>query len=137
MAITKWDPFSGLDEFFEESIRPMIARRMMPAVDVYESNNDVIMKSTISGIKPEDIDITVGDDYIEISGERKEEEEERKADFFRKEISIGAFSRTVKLPSPVDKNAADLDYENGILTIRVPKTKESIEATKKIKPKIK
>lgn len=137
MAIIKWSPFSDLDDFFDSSIRPMISRRMMPAVDAYEKDDNIIVKSTVSGLKPEDIDIIVGDDYVEISGERKEEEEERKADFFRKEISIGSFLRRIKLSSPVDKNMAESYYENGILTITIPKTKEAKEAVRKIKPRIK
>lgn len=139
MTLIRWSPFADIDEFFEETFRPMVRTpiRMAPAIDVYEDNGNVTVKSSISGVKPEEIDITVGDDYVEIKGERREKEEEKTANFYKKEITYGSLYRMVRLPSQVDKDKADSEFEDGILTITIPKITSEKPQVRKIKPKIK
>jgi len=103
-------------------------------IDVYQTPNEVVIKSTVAGVKPEDIDISFTNDMITVRGRRKKEEEITTEDYYYQELYWGAFSRSVILPVEVDVDKAKADIKNGILTIRLPKS-EKIK-TKKIKVNI-
>src|SRR3990167_7113367 len=98
MQIVKWEPFKEIDRFFDDRF---LSFPSMPklgwdlAVDVYEEKGNVIAKMSLPGIKPEEIDISLGDDMITISGRREEEKEVDKKDYYSKEIRRGSFSRSV------------------------------------------
>lgn len=100
-------------------------------IDVYQTPSDVVIKSTVAGVKPEDIDISFTNDMITIRGKRKKDEEISTEDYYYQELYWGAFSRSVILPVEVDVDKARADIKNGILTVRLPKS-EKIK-TKKIK----
>lgn len=102
-------------------------------IDVYQTPNEVVIKSTIAGVKPEDIDITMANDMITIKGKRKKDDEVKEEDYYYQECYWGPFSRSVILPIDVEVDNADASMKNGILTIRLPKI-EKIK-TKKIKIK--
>lgn len=122
MQLVKWEPFKNLEGFFEE--RPYIS--MFPklgwdlAVDVYEEGKNVIAKVSLPGVKPEELDISIDKDILTVSGERKEEREVDKKDYYSKEIRRGSFSRSVSLPKIVDADAAKADYTDGVLTVTMP-----------------
>ncbi|KKQ94304.1 MAG: Heat shock protein Hsp20 [candidate division CPR2 bacterium GW2011_GWC2_39_10] len=137
MDIIRWSPLSEIDEFFEEAFRPALPRKMAPAMDVLETDSDIVVITSVAGVKPEDIDITVGDDYVEVMGERREKEEEKKANIYRREISYGSFYRMTKLPKKVDREKADSEFENGILTVTMPKLEGAKPEVKTIKPRVK
>lgn len=101
-------------------------------VDVYQTDDDIVVRSTIAGAKIEDIDIQVTQDMITIKGTRKAEEQVSSEGFFHRELYWGAFSRAVILPVDVDPEGAKASYKNGILTVRLPKL-EKIQKTKKLK----
>lgn len=100
-------------------------------VDVYQTDDDIVIRSTIAGAKIEDIDIQVTKDTITIKGTRKAEEQVHTEGFFHRELYWGAFSRAVILPVDVDPEGARASYKNGILTVRLPKLEKS--RTKKLK----
>ena len=100
-------------------------------VDVYQTDDDIVIRSTIAGAKIEDIDIQTTQDMITIKGHRKPEEQVHAEGFFHRELYWGAFSRAVILPVDVDSEGAKASYKNGILTIRLPKLEKS--RTKKLK----
>jgi HSP20 family protein len=100
-------------------------------IDVYQTPTHVVIKSTVAGVKPEDIDISFTNDMITIRGRRKKEEEISTDDYYYQELYWGAFSRSVILPVEVDVDKAKADIKNGILTVHLPKS-EKIK-TKKIK----
>lgn len=100
-------------------------------IDVYQNPNEIIIKSTVAGVKPEDIDISFTNDMITIRGKRRKDEEVTTEDYYYQELYWGAFSRSVILPVEVDADRAKADIKNGILTIKLPKS-EKIK-TKKIK----
>ncbi|MEK7217695.1 MAG: Hsp20/alpha crystallin family protein [Patescibacteria group bacterium] len=100
-------------------------------VDVYQTDDDIVIRSTIAGAKIEDIDIQVTKDMITIKGVRKAEEQVSAEGFFHRELYWGAFSRAVILPVDVDPESAKASYKNGILTIRLPKLEKN--RTKKLK----
>ncbi|MFH1129673.1 MAG: Hsp20/alpha crystallin family protein [Patescibacteria group bacterium] len=100
-------------------------------IDVYQTPTEIVIKSTVAGVKPEDIDISFTNDMITVRGRRKKEEEITTEDYYYQELYWGAFSRSVILPVEVDVDKAKAEIKNGILTVRLPKS-EKIK-TKKIK----
>ncbi|MBP9822260.1 MAG: Hsp20/alpha crystallin family protein [Candidatus Pacebacteria bacterium] len=100
-------------------------------VDVYQTEDDIVVRSTIAGSKIEDIDIQVTKDMLTIKGTRKPEEVISDEGFFHRELYWGAFSRAIILPVDVDPEGAKASYKNGILAIRLPKLEKN--RTKKLK----
>ena len=135
--LVRWEPFRDLvslreamDRLFEESfVRPQTGW-LAPtevgalAVDVYETDDAVVVKSAIPGVKPEDIDITVTGDTLTIKGETKFEEEVKEENYVRREMRYGSFSRTLTVPASVVADEAEAEFENGVLTLTLPKVEE-------------
>lgn len=90
-------------------------------IDVYQTDNDIVIKSTIAGVKPEDLDVSINNDMITIKGERKSEEAVTVENYYYQECYWGSFSRSVVLPVDVIPEKAEASLKNGILTIRLPK----------------
>lgn len=91
-------------------------------IDVYQTENEIVIKSTIAGVKPEDLDVSINNDMVTIKGERKNEEEVMGENYYYQECYWGQFSRSVVLPVDVLAEKAEASLKNGILTIRLPKT---------------
>src|SRR5258706_8106222 len=100
-------------------------------VDVYQTDDEIIVQSTIAGASADDMDIAVTTDMVTIKGRREPEENIKTPDYFHQELYWGPFSRAIILPEDIDADAAKASYKNGILTIRLPKLEKS--RTKKIK----
>ena len=146
--IVRWEPFRDLislreamDRLFEESfVRPR-AGWLAPlgaealAVDVYETDQDVVVKSSVPGVKPDDIDITITGDTLTIKGETKSEEKVEKANYIRQERRYGAFSRSLTLPTTIVAEKAKAEFENGVLTLTLPKAEEVKPKSIKVKAK--
>ncbi|NTW46350.1 MAG: Hsp20/alpha crystallin family protein [Candidatus Moranbacteria bacterium] len=90
-------------------------------IDVYQTENEIVIKSTIAGVKPEDLDVTINNDMVTVKGERKNEEVVEHGNYYYQECYWGGFSRSVLLPVDVVPEKADASLKNGILTIRLPK----------------
>ncbi len=90
-------------------------------IDVYQNDNEIIIKSTIAGVKPEDLDVSINNDMITIRGERKQEEEISEENYYYQECYWGNFSRSVILPVDVIADKIEASMKNGILTIKMPK----------------
>jgi len=99
-------------------------------IDVYQTENDIVIKSTIAGVKPEDLDVSINNDMVTVKGERKNEEIVDNGNYYYQECYWGSFSRSVLLPVDVIPEKADAALKNGILTIRLPKADTT--KTKKI-----
>lgn len=99
-------------------------------IDVYQTENDIVIKSTIAGVKPEDLDVSINNDMVTVKGERKNEEIVENGNYYYQECYWGSFSRSVLLPVDVIPEKADAALKNGILTIRLPKADTT--KTKKI-----
>ena len=95
------------------------------ALDAYQTKDDVVVQSTIAGVKPEDLDITVGSNMVTIRGERKRSEEINQGDYFYQECYWGGFSRSLTLPVEVDADRAQADIKDGVLTLILPKASRS------------
>jgi HSP20 family protein len=94
-------------------------------LDVAETEKSLEIHMDLPGVTAKDIDIQVNGNLLTISGERKEEKEEKGKTFHRVERSYGSFSRTVTLPCDVNENEVAAEYKDGVLTIKLPKTEES------------
>lgn len=102
-------------------------------IDVYQTENDIVIRSTIAGVKPEDIDIDITPDMVTIKGKRVNEEVVSDENYFYQECYWGAFSRSIILPQDISPDKAEATMKNGVLTVRLPKI-ESLR-TKKLKVK--
>lgn len=90
-------------------------------IDVYQTSDDIVIKSTIAGVKPEDLDVQINNDMVTIKGERKNEEIVEGDNYYYQECYWGSFSRSVVLPVDVISEKSEASLKNGILTIRLPK----------------
>ena len=134
MSLIKWEPFKDIDTFFD-SFPTFIRTSGDLAVDLYEKDTSVIAEMHLPGIDPDNIDITVENDYLCISGSREETEEKVKKQYYSKEIRRGTFERIVHLPSKVKEDEVSAEYKNGELVVTLPKAAES--AMKKVKIEVK
>lgn len=94
----------------------------LPTVDVSEGEGEVVVRSEIPGVKPEDLDISVAGNVLTLAGEKKEEHEKKGKDFHQVESRFGSFRRQVQLPADVETDDVQADYANGVLTVRLRKT---------------
>ena len=102
------------------------------SVDVYQTKNEIIIKSAIAGVDPDDLDISISNDMITIRGTRKQEAEIDKEDYFYQECYWGSFSRSIILPQEVKSDSVSADFKRGILIIKLPKAAQ----VQKIKVKV-
>lgn len=103
-------------------------------IDVYQTEGDIVIKSTVAGVSPDDLDITVTGDMVTIRGERQPDEEIPQENYYYQECYWGPFSRSVILPVDVDADRIDAAMKNGVLTIRLPKIEK--EKTRKLKVRV-
>jgi len=118
---------------FEEFGR--LSETFVPRVDVKEQDNEVIVSAELPGMDQKDVDVEVTSDSVRISGEKKQEEEKEEKGYYRREMTYGSFERMIDLPTEVDENKAEAEFKNGVLTIKLPKSKEAQAKHKKIKIK--
>ena len=148
MNMIRWEPFremtslrDAMDRLFEDSfVRPsrfwpdQLGRGQLP-IDMYQTANDVVVKAVLPGLKPEEVDISITGDTLTIKGEHKEEQEVKQEDYFYKEHRYGGFSRSVAIPVQVKSDKAEATFENGVLTLTLPKAEEIKPKQIKVKAK--
>ncbi|MBN1286693.1 MAG: Hsp20/alpha crystallin family protein [Anaerolineae bacterium] len=135
--LIRWNPNremvslrEAMDRLFEESfIRPFDATRFVPnwgipALDVIEDEDHVMVKAEVPGLKAEDIDVTVEGDRLTISGEFKEESEHKDKHYHRRERRTGSFERTLALPSTLKTHDVKAEFKDGVLTLIFEKLEE-------------
>jgi HSP20 family protein len=138
MAIIRWDPFremTSVQDNFDRLWRGMLEGRRgqeswLPAVDVFDTKDAVVLKAELAGMKPDDIEIEVDDNVLTLKGERKFEEKVDDERYYRVERRYGSFQRSIALPQGVKADDIQATYEDGVLEVRVPKAEE--EKPKKI-----
>lgn len=134
-------PFEEMDRMFDQYFRRGLMRpwrfewpsfpelalpeMKLPKVDVVDREAEVLVKAEIPGVEKKDLDISVGEDSVTIKGSTRHEEKEEKGDFYRREISSGAFLRTVALPATVDGSRAKANFKDGMLELTLPKTEKA------------
>jgi HSP20 family protein len=97
----------------------------LPSVDISETNGSVTVKAELPGMEAKDIDIDISGDILTLRGEKKVEEEKKEERFYCRERHYGSFQRSFRLPTEVQSDKADARFQNGVLTIDVPKSEES------------
>ena len=104
-------------------------------VDMYQTPEDIVVKATLPGVLPDDISITVSGDVLTIRGEVKTEEEKSGASYHIRERRYGTYSRSLPLPTSVAADKAKAEFENGVLTLTIPKAEEVKPKTITVKAK--
>jgi HSP20 family protein len=136
-TITRWDPFRDVSSFrdqmnrlFEDTFSRGRASDSAltpwaPAVDIYETENELVIRADLPDIEEKDLDIRIENNMLTLRGERKFEQTVSEDNYLRVERSYGAFSRSFSLPNTVNAEAIQAEYRNGVLTVRMPKREES------------
>jgi HSP20 family protein len=147
-SLMRWDPSEDMislrdmmDRLFQDSVvRPhsgwaTSAQAASLAIDMYETKDDVLVKATLPGVKSEDVDLSITGDTLTIRGEMKEEKESNAGNYIRRERRYGEFARSIELPSGLQTDKTDASFENGVLTIQIPKSEQIKPKSVKIKTK--
>ena len=134
MSLIPWEPFRTLrrrDDVFEDLFREMFRRPPLeadllePAVDVAESDGEVVVKVEVPGVEKDQLQLTVADDHLTVRGETRKESTEKRKNYYRQEIRTGSFQRTIALPVEVDAAKTHAELKNGVLRIALPKSKQA------------
>ncbi len=145
MAIVRWEPFrdvfSTQDRFnrlFNQTLTQMFGEdegklgTWSPAVDVFETDQNLVVKAELPGVDPKDVEIRVENNTLFLKGQRKFENEVKEENYHRIERSYGSFTRTFELPGSIDAEKVSAEYKSGVLTLTLPKREEAKPKTIKI-----
>jgi HSP20 family protein len=135
MGLVRWDLFDDLgmlrrsmdrmvDEFTRRPPRELIGLEWEPAVEMFETDHDVVVRAEVPSIDPKQVEITVTNTSITLHGERKHEEEHKGRNYYRREMRYGAFTRTLPFATEVKSAEARATYKDGVLEVKIPKSKE-------------
>ena len=134
-TISRFEPFRThslqeqlgrlFNEGFERSVDASSITTWAPAVDIFETEHELVVKADVPDIKPEELDIRVENNILTIRGERKFEKKVNENNYLRVERSNGAFSRSFSLANTVNAEAIKAEYTNGVLTLTIPKREEA------------
>jgi HSP20 family protein len=135
-SITRWDPFRNLstlqdqvNRLFESSFQGQPDQSALttwaPAVDIYETENELVLKAELPDVEEKDIDIRIENNMLTIRGERKFESKVKEENYLRVERTYGSFSRSFSLPATINTEAIKAEYAKGVLTIELPKRPEA------------
>ncbi|MGD9347117.1 MAG: Hsp20/alpha crystallin family protein [Candidatus Aminicenantes bacterium] len=145
MAIIRWDPFRDLvtlrekmNRLFEEAYsargeeRDLVSSSWAPSVDIYETEQTLVLTAEVPGIEDKDIEIKIEDSTLTLKGERKFEKETEEENYHRIERAYGSFYRSFSLPPYIDQDKIEAEHEQGVLKITMPKKHESKPRTVKV-----
>ena len=136
MAIVRWDPVRELDSlqsdlnrlfdgFFQSrTANGSASRRWIPAMDLAETEDQLVLRADLPGLTEDDVDIEIKDGVLTVTGERKAEHEEKSEGYHRVERAFGSFSRSLSLPQGIDAGAVSASFDRGVLEVRIPKPEE-------------
>jgi len=135
-AISRWEPFRGVttlqdqlnrlfNEGFERAGEESSLSAWAPAVDIYETEHELVVKADLPDVDPKDLDIRVENNLLTIRGERKFEKKVNEENYLRVERSYGSFARSFTLANTVNSEAIKAEYQNGVLTLSIPKREEA------------
>lgn len=145
MSIVRCEPFRGIfanQSRFNDVLNQAFARAWgdedsksgswAPAVDIYETDENLVVKAELPGVNPKDVEVRVEDSTLYLKGERKFENEVKEENYHRVERSYGSFTRTFALPSSINADKVAADFKDGLLTLTMPKREEAKPKTIKI-----
>lgn len=144
-TLSRFEPFRGVSslqgqinrlfsEAFDRSTDEANLTTWAPAVDIYETEHELVVKADLPDVKPEDLDIRVENNILTIRGERKFEKRVNEENYLRVERAYGSFSRSSALANTANSEAIKADYKDGVLTLVIPKREEA--KPKQIKVKV-
>jgi HSP20 family protein len=144
--MTRWEPFREmrrmhdmLDQLMDRSLidytDDMEGSSSYMPIDVYQTDENIIVKASAPGIKPDDLDISITGDTLTIQGESTQETEDKSAQYYLRERRASRFSRTITLPTMVKAEEAEAEFEHGVLTLTLPKVEEVKPKTITVKAK--
>jgi len=124
--LTRWDPFAEIARIQDQFARwagkeAPFGGTFSPPIDIYDDKDAIVVKAEVPGMKLEDIKLTVDDNVLTVSGERKLERADKQEGYHRIERAYGSFSRSFTLPRTVDSEHVEADLTDGVLSVRVPK----------------
>ena len=131
--LTRWDPFQEMlnlrrtvDRLFDNANpdHEWQPTQWGLAVDVVENKDDFIVKASVPGINPDDLDISYADDTLTIKGEIKSDKDYQEDHYHLRERRYGSFARSISLPTKIKGDAIEASYQNGVITLRLPKSEE-------------
>lgn len=140
-GLSLWSPIAELERIRREFDRLIseiwpaeeVERAFSPAVEVYETDKEVVVKAELPGVRKEDIKVSIKDNMLYLKGEKKEEREEKTETVHRVERIYGKFERVITLPSDVKMEDIKAEYKDGVLDIRLPKTQVTKEKEIEVK----
>lgn len=137
MAIIRWRPMMDMDRWFDEAVPGSFFgnANFMPAIDVYQTENDVIVEAPLAGVDAKDVNISIENDVLTIEGRSEKKTEVDEKNYYRKEIRSGMFHRTVALPVAVSGDKAEANFDKGMLKITIPKAEHVKPRTIKVNVK--
>jgi HSP20 family protein len=131
-TIVRWEPFTSLEDRVSRLFDPSFTRTTesdlatwAPAVDIYETEHELVVKADLPDVPEKDIDVRVENNTLSIRGERKFEKNVNDENYLRVERAYGSFTRSFSLPNTVSPDAIRAEYNNGVLTVHLPKREES------------
>lgn len=143
--IIRWEPFRemlslrrAMDRLWDEAFSPLThfeGWTSAPLIDMYQTEDKVVVKAALPGVKPDQINLSITGDVLTVRGEVEEEEKKEGATYYLRERRKGAFSRSISLPTSVNAEKAKAEFDNGVLTITLPKAEEVLPKTITVKAK--
>ncbi len=137
-SIIRWDPLREvtgmrkmMDRLFDESFARPFSTALadgygagLPALDVYQTDNEIVVKAGLPGVKADEVQISVANGVLSIRGEVKEAKDERQGTYHLRERRYGSFARSISLPTDVDADKAHAEFDDGVLTLTLPKSEQ-------------
>jgi HSP20 family protein len=135
-TLVRWDPSREVESLHSEVNRlfdsffggrsgnGVASRRWVPAMDLAEEGEELVLRADLPGLTEDDVEIEVKDRVLTVSGERKTEEKKEGEGYYRVERAFGSFSRSLSLPDGIDADKVNAEFDNGVLTVRIPKPEE-------------
>lgn len=137
MALIRWEPFpefvslrQAMDRMLEDSfvlpagLGGVLGQGPTLPVDIYQTPDELVIKADLPGARPEDVEVSIAGDTLTIEGESKDETEVKRDGYYLKERRYGSFSRSLTLPPGLNSDKVEARFENGVLTLIVPKAEE-------------
>ena len=136
MALVRWDPGRELDSLQSDMNRLFDSffggrranggsQRWIPAMDLVESDDHLVLRADLPGMDEDDLNIEIKDNVLTVSGERKSEKESKSEGFYRVERAFGQFSRSLTLPDGIDADQVSAHFDRGVLEVRIPKPEQT------------
>jgi HSP20 family protein len=137
MALVRWDPVRELDSLQSDMNRLFdgffggrgansgTGRRWIPAMDLVETQDHLVLRADLPGMSEDDLDIEIKDGVLTVSGERKAEQGQKEEGFYRVERAFGRFSRSLSLPEGVSADKVNAKFDRGVLEVKIPKPEET------------